>query len=350
MSFRQIPLAIKKEIRPNLEIAAVIPVENGNILLKYEGSPMLSKLDEQLEVLWTKDFGLRSKNYVYADVSAHPNGTLYGITESDNFRLMTPSGGTLFSYEHDDWPPFMGANCFFAGRWVLFIIPTPTGDKLLQLDLETLGIAARYDLEGDQEYRYTFTATPDPGIIFIDAAAGQDDAHLFIITIQKDGRLDIAEATQCLDRIVGNFSPDGQSFVMAPHYDEGIEIYSFPAIARIAGLPQETLFAGRNEYPCEDEDTIDYTVLFLNDQLLISLTRFGRLLLIDRATMACTGELLLEGNEIIAYDQGGKPVTGDADILDYSGEVGDVIVVPAGLLAVHSSGSLRLYGMEGIGG
>ena len=346
--FQQIHLPLKKQLIPAQPLAGLVPAENGHVFLKYKNSPLLSKADQALNILWTKDFQLQSKDYVYPNISAHPGVQLFGITEADNFRLVTGEGSEVFRYDHDSWGAFLGSASIFIGQWVLFAVPSAGGDLLIQLDLTTLQTVSHV-LEGDQEFHYTFTATPLPNVVFMACAAGQDDCLIHTIAVSPSGAVEIRESEHCRDRILGNFSPDGRSFVTAPHYSEGIRVHSFPDMVCIAELSQEKMFAGRNEYPSEEEeDTLEYTVYFLNNHTLVALTRYGRLLLVDRATMACFGELLLEGNRIIAYDQAGKPAASADEVLDYAGETGDVTLVEGGLVTTFSDGSLRLFTLPDI--
>ncbi|NQX37269.1 hypothetical protein SAMN05421820_103762 [Pedobacter steynii] len=99
------------------------------------------------------------------------------------------------------------------------------------------------------------------------------------------------------------------------------------------------------EYPSEeDEDSLKYLVFYLNNKYLVVFTRYHRLLLIERETMRCIGELLTEGCSINAYDKSGKLTTNPAGIFDYEGEILDVKLTKSHeLLIRHISGSMKWY-------
>ena len=107
------------------------------------------------------------------------------------------------------------------------------------------------------------------------------------------------------------------------------------------------MFAERNEYPTiDDGDSVEYVALYLNDKTLLTFTRFGRLLLIDRESLNCTGELVPEGCEIRAYDMAGRPTTNPRDVIDYAGEIVTVALNKQHqLLVTHNSGEVRTYNL-----
>lgn len=344
-SIQQIQLPVTQRLATHTKVVETIVVNSNNIVLTFADSKTIAGFNGNLEQQWSLETDLSGRDYVYPAITVHPGGQLLGITNINSVRLIDTTGKELFAYKHANWEAFLGADCFFSGNYVLFITPSEEGDLLMTASLDSFEIKHSYQLEGNQEYHYSFFASPDPGIVILDMAAGQEESRLFSIEIYSDGTLNMEEIISCEDRIFGSFSPSGQEFVTAPHYDEELEVHSFPEMEVIASVSQEELFEGREEeYPAESDDGLNYHAMYLDDNTLLTITRFGRLLLTDRSSMLCTGELILEGCGIKAYDIGGEPVQEGAEIEDYEGEVSDVQLLDKGkLLVKHKEGELRIY-------
>nr|WP_199083172.1 hypothetical protein [Pedobacter sp. ASV19] len=255
------------------------------LLVHFKNSPVVARLDQRLQLQRKMDIGLRSTSYVMPRLSIAPDGKLFAATQINTISIFNFEGQVQFTYRHDDWNSFLGSNCFFTGdgKYVLFITPGVNNDMLFVLDLANYELKTNIHLDGNQEYNYTFTATPHQESVFLEAAAGQDDCRLYNIQILHN-EVSVEEIHACTDRVMGYFAPNRMEFVTAPHYDEGIEIYSFPTIEKVWEISQEKIFEGREEYISEDPDLLDYQVLYLNDKVLVAKTRFGRLLLINRDT------------------------------------------------------------------
>lgn len=147
-------------------------------------------------------------------------------------------------------------------------------------------IIASYPLLESQQYAYAFHNTPDNDIILLEVSAGQEASSLMQLQL-NDGVISQTDLTQCDDMIMGNFAPSGKEFVAAPHYDGPLAIYSFPEIAKVAAQDQEAIFDGSKDFPAAEPDNINYSVFFVDDNNILIVSQFGRLLLLDRKDLRC---------------------------------------------------------------
>ena len=339
-------LSIEKTLALENKIQETILLNDDCIIITHNNQ--FSAINANLELMWTKPADLKAEGYVYPTLNIHPNGQLYAICNINSVRFFTIENELLFTYEHEAWASFLGTECFFTTQYALFVAPSETGDKLVVVSLSNYSVINTYPLDANQEINYTFVATPDPKLIFLDWAAGQDDTRQFKLEINNDGELKIEEISSCNDRIFGAFSPSGTEFVTAPHYDEGIEVHSFPAMETIGDLPQETLFENSDEeYPSENEDSLNYSAIYLNNETLLTISRFGRLLLINRKTMTLTGQLTLEGCALKAFNANGDLAQPNEEIEEYEGEVSDIKLLPNNRILVrHTKGHLNTYNLK----
>jgi hypothetical protein len=346
-SFIQFNLPLARSYSNGLKVLETSLVNSGLIIATYSDSRRIVVLNDNLEVVWEREADMQYGNYVYPRVALRADGQMYATSDINNIQFFAADGSLLHEFPHEEWYSFLGTDCYFSGQYALFVTPAPGGDKLVLVNTENFQIIQEYVIDGYQEFSYDFHATPAADKILMDLSAGQDDTRLF--SIQLSDQLTVTELTMCNDEIFGSFAPSGKEFSTAPHYDEGIKIFSFPSPSLIAAITQEDLFEGRNEYPAASEDTLEYRVLYLNDEVLLTITRFGRLLLIRRDTMTCFGELLLEGCQLTGYNMRGAAVKEGEEIEDYEGSVGDVKLLSDNkILVTHRDGSLRLYSIEGV--
>ena len=348
-SFVQIQLSPSKEISSALLPLDIHEIGTSGYLLQFKNSSLIARLDADLEEIWRKDFGNYIPTTGVYKLAISPDGLLIGLIYNHEFKIIDLNGSPLYELKLNGSSPYQEADCYFSDDNKLIWLISPdleNGDKVYALDRNDFSILASKRIAAKEEYIYSFCATPHGHTIILDAAAGQDEGRLFLLRME-DGRIELEEPEPCNDRIMGSFAPDGNEFVTAPHYDEGVEIFSFPDIGKIASVEQEAIFDGRGEYLSEeDEDSLNYLVFYLNNKYLVVFTRYHRLLLIERETMRCIGELLAEGCHINAYNKSGKLTTNPAEIFDYEGEILDVKLTKSHeLLIRHTSGSIKWYGL-----
>lgn len=321
-------------------------VNNNTILALVKGSPEVIALTHNLSLLWKRDFSLHWDKYVPPRISINPNGLLIGIAEINTIRLATIDGTMLFRQEHEAWASFLGANLFFVEKYVFFITSGQENDLLTMMDITTLKIISTICLPGNRENYYTFHCTPDPKVTLLEAAAGQDNCTLFLIK-QASRSIEIEEIKACNDRIMGSFSPDGSLFVTAPHYEEGLEWYTFPLANRVGEISQSAIFTDINALTAAEPDTLNYQTFFVTNKLVAALTRFGRILLINTDSKCVVTELILQELEPKGYDNEGQETLDAEKILDYASELVELrLIAPNLLLALDSSGKLLCYSLS----
>ncbi|NLR59178.1 hypothetical protein HGH93_13770 [Chitinophaga polysaccharea] len=347
MAFQQIQLPVQYEFgHANLRVRGCA-IHKDFILLCFKDSPMLARTSPDLQLEWIKDLGVDAGGYVSPRVDISPDGKLFSITQANRLRVFDETGEPQFHFEHPAWEAFNGANGFFTpdNRRLLFMFPGTDCDHLSVLDLNSREVKMTTPVTDHQYCTYTLSAIPGSDKIMLEAAAGQDECRLSLVTLLEDDLL-IEGITECQDRVMGTFAPDGKAFVTGPHYEEGIEVFSFPGLVKLNDIPQEDIFRNRDEYVSEEPDSLNYYVFFLGQQHLIALTRFGRLLLINRSSGDCIGELCLEHFSMTAYDDEGEPTTDPDKIVDYSNDLGDMrLVAHDRLLVHHRTGRLYMYSL-----
>jgi hypothetical protein len=344
-TFPNISLPIYQKLSLEHNPAGITTLTGGGYLLHFSARPEVIRLDASLREVWRKNLQAQTTHYVTCEVAASPDGQLIALSGETAVRITDNSGQLLWQYDHEPWYHFLGSGCFFSAdvQYIWFVSPGHQ-DTLHMVRLPDFKIVNSYPMEANQERSYTFHATPDKEKFLIETPAGQDGITLYLVQFSDD-KMAIEELVQCNDSVAGNFSPDGKAFVTGPHYEEEIKLYSFPGMEKTAQLSQEVLFNINDHYKAaEDPDNINYTVLFINNDTLVAFTRFGRLLLIDRHTFTCFGELLPEGCDIRAYDTDGSPTTDPAAIVDYGGDIVTVQLNKQGQLVItHSIGEIRVY-------
>jgi WD40 repeat protein len=350
-TIRKIPLNIHRSFPLEANPVSIAELGDGGYLLNFNKDPHVLRLDKSLHEVWRKDLQAETADYVNCVITASPDGQLVALSGDETIRILNTDGDLVWIFPHDGWEKFLGSSCTFSsdGKLIWFVVPASSAlenDILYAVSMDDHKVKDTWMMDGNQQYNYVIHATPDSNSMIIDATAGQDNSIFYFVQLQ-DGKIVCQELTQCHDRIMGAFSPDGKEFVTAPHYEDGIVIYGFPNIQAVATLEQEQLFAGRDEYPTTEEgDSLEYAVLYISSSTLLAFTRFGRLLLVDRNSLECTGELLPEGCEIRAYDMAGRPTTDPRQVIDYAGEIITVALNKhKQLLLTHNSGEVRLYNL-----
>ena len=345
--FPHISLPLKHKLTFTANPVNVVPLPNGEMLMNFASQPLITKLNANLEIVWEKIIQGQNANYVSSKLSASSDGRLIAIAGMTDMRILDAEATTiLHTVKHGSWSWFLGAACYFArdNKTIWYVLPGDKNetDQLQVMDAATFEILASCPLLASQQYAYGFHTTPNDDIILLEAAAGQEQTILMALQL-NDNVISLTELTQCDDVIMGNFNPSGKEFVMAPHYDGPLEIYSFPQIARIAEQDQETIFDGSKDFPAAEPDAINYSVFFIDDNNILVVSQFGRLLLLDRKDLRCKAEVMPEGIEFTAYNPDGNPTTNPDYVFDYSSNIINVMMVHNKLLLTTGDGQLRSY-------
>lgn len=347
--FSHINLSLKNKLTFTANPVNVVPLPNGEILMNFASQPLITKLNTNLEIVWEKIIPGQHANYVSSKLSASSDGRLMAIAGRNDMRILDAEATTiLHTVEHESWGWFLGAACYFArdNKTIWYVLPGDKNetDELQVMDAVTFEVITSYPLLESLQYTYAFHTTPDNGIILLEAAAGEEKSILMQLQM-NNGIISMTELTQCDDVIMGNFSPSGKEFVMAPHYDGPLEIYSFPEIEQVAEQGQEAIFDGSKDFPAAEPDNINYSVFFVDDNNILVVSQFGRLLLLDRTDLRCKAEVMPEGIEFTAYSLDGNPTTNPDYIFDYSSNIINVMMVHDQLLITTGEGQLRSYGL-----
>ena len=347
--FRRLNIKPTKELHSNLKPHVIVPCPDGGFFVQYKNSCCVSRYDPQYNLLWQKEIGILPDKYAQFNLTVSSDGGLIGIHAKNVVRIFNGKGELLFSHDHYPWEHYESSECYFSAtssdgkKYIWFFAPIEhDGGYLHVLDASDFSLVDSLWQE-DIANHFSFYPTPDNDLVFIEFAAGQDGSQIQSARI-LDQKIVLTKYDQCIDRVMGSFSPTGNEFVVAPHADESIEIFTFPGIEKVAEIDQESLFEGRDDFPAETNDRVEYVVHFLSQTTLMVKTGFGRLLLINRNSLLCTGELLLEGCNIIGYDEEGNRTTDAEMIADYESEIWDIKVHGRGqLLVIHTSNTIKVY-------
>lgn len=345
--FPHIKLPLKNKLTFTANPVNVVPLPNGEILMNFAGQPQVTKLNANLEIVWKKIMQGQHANDVSSKLSASADGNLIAVAGTTNMRILDREGTTvLYTVEHVSWERFLGASCYFGrdNKTIWYVLPGDENerDTLQVINTSDFGVIATLPLLESQLYVYTFHTTPDNSIILLEASAGQEETILLQLQL-KDGIIALTELTQCDDMIMGNFAPSGKEFVMAPHYDGPLEIYSFPEISKVAEQDQEAIFDGSKDFPAAEPDNINYSVFFIDNNTILVVSQFGRLLLLDRKDLICKAELMPEGIVFTAYNLDGHPTTNPDYIFDYSSNIINVMILHDQLYLTTGEGYFLSY-------
>jgi hypothetical protein len=345
--FKQYKLSLAKEISPGLQVANIEPFPDGGILIQFKGSRQVSRYDPQFNFLWRKEIGILQGEFEQFSLTVSPDGKFIGMHANKFVCIFDDNGNLLHCLEHEPWQFHQGSGCYFAPpnsegkKYIWFFVPENGGGGYLKvLDRSDFSLVGGLWQE-DIDYYYRFFGTPNNNKVFIDLAAGQDGSRLLEAQV-VDKEIQLKEYYQCSDRAMGNFSPTGKEIVFAPQFENEIEIFSFPEMEKIVGIEQEELFESRDEFPGANLDRVRYIVYYLSATTLMVMTEYGRLLLIDRNSLRCTGEIILDGFNINAFDHIGN--TDPTIMLDYTSEIFDLKLTGAGqLVVIHVSNVIKIY-------
>ncbi|MFB6455060.1 hypothetical protein ACE38W_07325 [Chitinophaga sp. Hz27] len=344
--FPHIHLPLNAKITFTANPVNVLPLPDGEFLLNFASQPLMTRLDSKLQIIWERLLPTQSARYVSTKMSTSSDGKLIAIAGMNEIRIMDADLNVLHTIEHEPWGYFLGSAVYFGAdnKTIMYVIPVADGeqDELQIIDAQSFELLASYPLNGKQEYAYTFHATPDKDKVMLEASAGQEECELMQISYDN-GVLTVQELPQCADHIFGNFAPSGKEFVTAPHHDGPMMVFDYPGLTTVAEQSQDAIFDGNADYPAEEPDSLNYSIFFIDDKKMLAYTIFGRLLLIDRATMLVEAEVMPEGIEFTAYDYNGNPTKSKEKIVDYSSNVINIMIVHNQLLLTTSEGELRSY-------
>jgi hypothetical protein len=276
------------------------------------------------------------------------DGRWLALASRSELRIVDRSGPVVRRIAHDPWDSFCGSSCFFdaeARLWCVRPGDQPgTNDRLTVVPPRRDAALIETVIENPVGH---FSLFPCPGGhgALIDVGCGQDGSYLYLARL-SDSVLTV-EPYPFADRaFAGGFSPNGREFVTGAHSGDALKVHSFPDGRVVGSIDSDTLF-GREVLPDEHMDAIGYQAIFLDDDHLLTDTRFGRMLLIQRRDLRVLGTVWPVGCKLRAYSKYGRGTDEPTEIVGY--EVGLTSLHPAGhgrLLAVYNERALRLLDVE----
>lgn len=330
-------LPLLKNIPCKLKIAGIYPSPLGGFWVTYDQHAVVSKFDVSFNLVWEKDLQFPVNEYHVIRLSISPDEELFAISGKNEISIYNKEATLIHIHSHPSWDSFCGANCHISS-------PDETGRRLIWLiepsstEISTLKVIDTANFEQVTGFPYIpaaeisiFYPTPHRNKVFIELVFGPEGNQLSEVEL-KDRKLILSQFHEYEDRIMGSFSSSGTEFVTALYTDTAIEIFSFPLITGIASIAQKTIFEESNEYPPEKPDSIDFRIFYLSPKTMIAQTRFGRILLLDRNSLTCIGELSL------------KPTFDPDEIENHEGKI--IYMTPLAnefILIWHSSNSLKIY-------
>lgn len=293
----------------------ILPCADGTMLTQEEGAYSFSRYDVHFHKIWNRPVDLLPNAHQRYDLTVSPDEEMIGLQGKNGVRIYDRWGGLLYAMNFEPTHNVPTAEVYFSRRdlmgerFVWFLEPAPDRGGLLHvLNAVDFSTADRVALD-DVDYYWTFYATPDNDTVFINLSAGQYGGRLLKAKLIH-GKIAIEELDQRDDWVMGSFSPKSTEFVVAPHYDEPIRIYSFPRIQLLAGISQASLVQG--------DDQVNYWVEYVSETTLLVWTQLGRLLLVDREKGETIGELIAADNDfslITLTPKGDLWIRGDSNTI-----------------------------------
>lgn len=338
MEPRHYILPIKKEHLFEKPMSHILPCPDGTILAQEDGASSFARYDAHFHKTWERPVDLMPDEMRRYGLTVSPDEEMIGLQGKNGVRIYDQWGGLVYALNFDLTHQAQTAEVYFSRRdlngerFVWFLEPAPEkGGFLHVLNAVDFSEVDKRQID-DVEYYWNFYATPDNDTVFINLSAGQYEGRLLKAKL-SNGKIALEDLEQNDDWVMGSFSPKSTEFVVAPHYDEPIQIYAYPHIREIAEIPQETLWAAPYEQKAEEDDCVNYWVEYIDEATILTWTQFGRLLLTDRDTRRTIGELHPEGCTPVKYE-------GDFTI---------IALTPHGELWLrHQSGTIRVYNLPHI--
>jgi hypothetical protein len=321
-----------------------VPAHDGGWIISFRDHPDVVILDPQLKELQRLDLQAQSQQYCATSVAMSRDSRLLALSTRTDLRIVNRRGDVLHRISHQAWESFAGSSCFFDLKDRLWYVrpgdKPGTNDRLTIIDPNSGAMVAEQIIQNEIGHFELFPC-PDHESALIDVGCGQDGSFLYLARLTGGGltlqRYPFSDRT-----FYGGFSPDGQEFATGAHQGDAIKIHSFPSGRVIASIESEKIFAA-DDLVGEGPDVVGYQAIFLNDDLLLAETRFGRMLLINRRKMQLVGTVWPPGYRLRGYDESGKETDEPSKILDYEGGLTSLHPVGVGrVLSVYNEGVIRL--------
>jgi hypothetical protein len=291
-------------------------------------------LDSKLNEIHRLNLPPQSKDFYKTSVALSRHGIFIAQSGPNALVIFDQKGGVLHRTEHKAWSNCEGGHCVFDLEDRLWHVQ-PSNDCESSVFLRVLEpfsgkTIAERKIRNDIGFHRLFLC-PNQKSIMIEVACGQDGSFLHLARLRTSGLA--IEHYPFNDRTFfgGGFSPDGTEFVTGAHSADSLKIHSFPRGQVVATIQSEMFFAGENlavEYP----DTVGYQQVFIDQNHILTDTRYGRLLLIHRNGMRLLGTVWPKGETLLAYDERGTRTNNVSKMDSYQ----------SGLSSFHSAGAGRV--------
>lgn len=232
-----------------------------------------------------------------------PDNQTIALTSANGLKLYDLKGNRLYELAHRSWDDNEGSQCFFTSDGLLWFVRP--GEKfedaiISVLDTKVKKLVAEHRIEHPYGI-YRFLPTRQG--IFI--AVSQDGEGDMLYSIEmNDRRLNIKSRLD-LNEIVIALSPNGREFLYIDSSDGSLHKLDARTGRKISRLKRKVAFASD---PKGIEDQFNYSCVFLTEDMLLMLTEYGRLILIDVKSMSLIGTVWPDGHHIYAVDEKGNRV------------------------------------------
>lgn len=302
-----------------------VPTHGGGWLVSFQDHPDVVIFDAWLNEVQRLDLQAQDEGYCSTEVAVSRDGALFALSTRTEMRLVDRRGAVLRRFPHHAWDAFTGSSCFFDAQGRLWYV-RPYDDAVENGVLTVIDPASGvtvFERAIDSDVgHFVLSPLPDQAGALIDVACGQDGSFIHLARLTGAG-LTIEEYPFDDRTFCGGFSPNSTEFITGAHSGDAVKVHSFPGGQATASVKGRAIFAG-DDLSGEFGDSVGYWAIFLDGDLLLADTTFGRLLLIDRRTMQLIGSVWPPGYELRGYDAGGG--------LAYEG----------GLTSLHAAGPGRV--------
>ncbi len=326
-------------------LALPSPTPAGGWLVAFADQPDVICFDSDLNEIWRLTVKIERSPYRWPSVALSPDEQTIAYSTETDLYILDRNGTIRYSLVADLNNPYTGSECMFDTHNRLWFVQRGdlnTGsDRLLVLEPTSGAILFQQTLANERGHFYLYPC-PDRQSVLLDEACGQDGSFLYLACIRGDGlgvtRLGFDDRT-----FFWGFAPNGREFATGAHHaQDSLKIHSFPQGTVIAAVDSQPLFATErlvSEYP----DSVGYQALYVNDDYLVTETRWKRLILVRRSDLALMGTIWAEGDQLRGYDDWGRETADPKRIGSYEADL--TYICPAGpgrVLAIYKEKTMRL--------
>lgn len=261
----------------------------------------------------------------------------------DRVVCVDPDGRPRWTLPHPPWPGShaRGAGLLFNRSLAVAVPAVPAPPRwsqvpsvdLVAVDLISGEIKQRTRLMDEAPEGFHAVVRRDGQSGLLDGGFGQDGSHIWKVWESQDKvHVDLFSRD---DRVLGDISPSGEELLTTPHRDESLVIYRWNDLSEVARVDGAPAFGRRERNQPQDPDGFDYSAWYLSNALLLSVTRQGRLLIVDRVDLKPRHRLRLAGYEPIGYDKRGRRVDHPSEAVDFATDLTEVTVVDDRRIIAH---------------